>query len=139
MQKPAAKQYRTTNWKMYNTGLRSRGSLSIWLDKDIAWFAGGSGKRGRSPTYSDAAIQFCLSLKSLFGLPLRQSMGLVESLMKLSGLAWSINDFSTIARRQKHLQVVIPYRGRNDALHLPVDSEGAKTTAAMAAWQAYVS
>ena len=87
MPKPAAKQYRTKNWKAYNAGLKSRGSLSIWLDKDMAWFAGGTGKRGRSPIYSDAAIQFCLSLKCLFGLPLRQSMGLIESLLKLSGLA----------------------------------------------------
>jgi len=36
--------------------LKSRGSLSIWLDKEMAWFVGGAGKRGRSPTYSDAAI-----------------------------------------------------------------------------------
>jgi hypothetical protein len=62
MPKPAAKQYRTKNWKAYNAGLKSRGSLSIWLDKDMAWFAGDTGKHGRSPTYSDAAIQFCLSL-----------------------------------------------------------------------------
>lgn len=82
----------------------------------MAWFADGTGKRGRSPTYSDAAIQFCLSLKCQFGLPLRQSMGLVESLLKLSELAWPAPDFSTISRRQKHLQVVIPYRARNDVL-----------------------
>ena len=67
-------------------GLKSRGSLSIWLDKEMNWFAGSSGKRGRSAIYSDAAIQFCLSLKCLFGLPLRQSMGPIESLLALSGL-----------------------------------------------------
>lgn len=92
----------------------------------MAWFAGASGKRGRSPTYSDAAIQFCLSLKCLFGLPLRQSIGLVESLLKLSELDWGVPDFSTVSRRQKHLQVVIPHRVKNDALHLLVDSTGVK-------------
>lgn len=92
----------------------------------MTWFAGSSGKRGRSLTYSDAAIQFCLSLKSLFGLPLRQSIGLVESLLKLSELDWPVPDFSTVSRRQKHLQVVIPHRGRSDALHLLVDSTGVK-------------
>lgn len=126
MPKPPAKRYRTKNWKAYNAGLKSRGSLSIWLDKEMTWFAGSTGKRGRSPTYSDAAIQFCLSLKCLFGLPLRQSMGLVEGLLNLSGLAWPVPDFSTISRRQKHLQVAIPYRGRNAALHLLVDSTGVK-------------
>ncbi len=72
----------------------------------MAWFADGSGKRGRSLTYSDSAIQFRLSLKCLFGLPLRQSIGLVESLLELSGLDWPVPDFSTVSRRQKRLQVV---------------------------------
>lgn len=125
MSKPEQK-YRTTNWSAYNESLKSRGSLCIWLDKEMAWFAGRSGKRGRSATYSDAAIQFCLSLKCLFGLPLRQSLGLVESLLKLSGLDWPVPDFSTVSRRQKRLQVVIPYRGKDEALHLLVDSTGVK-------------
>ncbi len=73
MPKPPSKKYCTQNWKAYNESLKSRGSLSIWFDKEMAWFAGGTGKRGRSATYSDAAIQFCLSLKCLFGLPLRQA------------------------------------------------------------------
>ncbi|MBB5020408.1 hypothetical protein HNQ59_003727 [Chitinivorax tropicus] len=53
-------------------------------------------------------------------------MGLVESLLALSGLDWPIPDFSTISRRQKHLQVTIPYRGGDDALHWLVDSTGVK-------------
>jgi len=126
MPKPPAKQYRTKNWSAYNAALKSRGSLSIWLDKEMAWFAAGTGKRGRQPTYSDAAIQFCLSLKCLFGLPLRQSIGLVESLLKLSGLNWPVPDFSTVSRRQKELEVEIPYRGKTDVLHLLVDSTGVK-------------
>ncbi len=125
MNKPE-KKYRTTNWSEYNKSLKSRGSLCIWLDKEMAWFADGSGKRGRSLTYSDSAIQFCLSLKCLFGLPLRQSIGLVESLLELSGLDWPVPDFSTVSRRQKRLQVVIPYRCNSDVLHLLVDSTGIK-------------
>lgn len=92
----------------------------------MAWFATASGKNGRPVTYSDAAIQFCLSIKCLFGLPLRQSIGMVESLLELAGLDWSVPDFSTVSRRQKCLQVTIPYRGRTDALHLLVDSTGVK-------------
>ena len=126
MAKLAEKKYRTTNWSAYNASLKSRGSLSIWLGKEMACFAGGSGKRGRSPIYSDGAIQFCLSLKCLFGLPLRQSIGLVESLLRLSGLDWPVPDFSTVSRRQKSLQVVIPHRRKNDVLHLLVDSTGVK-------------
>lgn len=63
----------------------------------MAWFAGSSVKRGRSAVYCDAAIQFCLSLKCLFGLPLRQHLGLLESLLKLSALNWPVPDFSTVS------------------------------------------
>ncbi len=126
MTKPAPPKYRTTNWPAYNAALKSRGSLLIWLDKDMAWFAAKSGKRGRSQTFSDAAIQFCLSIKCLFGLPLRQSLGMVESLLKQAGLDWPVPDFSTVSRRQKTLNVSIPYRPSCEGLHLLVDSTGIK-------------
>lgn len=126
MPKPAAPKYCTTNWPAYNAALKARGSLLIWLDRDMAWFAGKSGKRGRNPTFSDAAIQFCLGIKCLFGLPLRQSIGLVEGLLKQAGLDWPVPDFSTVSRRQKTLQVVIPYRPGTEGLHLLVDSTGIK-------------
>ena len=64
----AKKRYKTTNWAQYNASLKARGSLTIWLGKRMTWFAAASGKRGRSPKFSDAAIQFCLTLKNLFGL-----------------------------------------------------------------------
>ena len=88
MSKPRSStpRYRTTNWPSYNAALKSRGSLTIWLDKRMQWFAAASGKRGRSPKFSDAAIQFCLTIKNLFSLALRQAVGFVESLLKLSGL-----------------------------------------------------
>ncbi len=75
--------YRTTHWKQYNAALKARRSPSVWLDKRMAWFAATSGKLGRSSRSSDAAIQFCLTLKNLFGLALRQPTGLVESILKL--------------------------------------------------------
>lgn len=42
----------------------------MWLNPGMQWLGTPSGKRGRSPTVSDAAIQFCLSIKCLFGQPL---------------------------------------------------------------------
>ena len=126
MTKPAPPKYRTTNWSAYNAALKARGSLLIWFDRDMAWFAAKSGKRGRSQTFSDAAIQFCLSIKCLFGLPLRQSLGMVESLLKQAGLDWPVPDFSTVSRRQKTLNVSIPYRPSCEGLHLLVDSTGIK-------------
>jgi hypothetical protein len=118
--------YKTKNWSDYNRALKQRGSLSIWFDAEMAWEAKPSGYRGRQQAYSDAAIQACLTLKVLFGLPLRQTTGFVESLLELVGLDWMVPDFSTLCRRQKTLPVAIPYRGSSGPLHLLVDSTGIK-------------
>ena len=64
--------------------------------------------RWASAKLQRCAIQACLTLKVLFGLPLRQTTGFVESLLKLVGLDWSVPDFSTLCRRQKTLSVAIP-------------------------------
>jgi hypothetical protein len=57
--------------KDYKTALKARGSLLTWLDKDMRWHGSASGKRGRRPKYSEAAIQFCLTIKGLFNFSLR--------------------------------------------------------------------
>jgi len=85
-----------------------------------------TGKRGRQPTYSDAAIQSCLTMKVLFGTALRQTISFVGSLLQLSGLDWSVPNFSTLSRRQKTLAVNIPFRGVMGPLHLLIDSTGIK-------------
>ncbi len=56
--KDAKPRHKTTNWAEYNAALKARGSLTIWLDKDMRWYAPTSSKRGRQQTFSDAAIQF---------------------------------------------------------------------------------
>ncbi len=55
------------------------------------------GKRGRQQAYSDAAIQACLSIKVLFGLPF-QTAGFVESLLDLVGLDWAVPDLRILCR-----------------------------------------
>lgn len=92
----------------------------------MQWYAPADGRTGRQRVFSDAAIQFCLSIKCLFGLALRQCLGLVESLLSLAGLAWKVPDFSTVCRRQKTLRVQLPYRSSTTALDLLVDSTGIK-------------
>lgn len=118
--------YNTKNWSHYNRALKQRGSLSIWFDAEMAWEAKPSGHRGRQRAYSDAAIQACLTMKVLFGLPLRQTTSFVESLLELMELDWSVPDFSTLCRRQKTLPVAIPYLGSPGSLHLLIDSTGIK-------------
>ena len=122
----APTKYKTTNWLSYNDSLKQRGSLSIWFDPEMVWTPPPSGKRGRQQQFSDAAIQTCLTLKVLFGLPLRQTTGFVQSLPRLVGLDWAAPDFSTLCRRQKTLNVSLPYRGSKGPLNLLIDSTGIK-------------
>jgi hypothetical protein len=93
MSKPTPPAYKTRNWPAYNEALRRRGSLTIWFDPEMAWEAAPSGRRGRQQSYSDAAIQTCLTLKVLFGMALRQTTGFVESLLRLIGRDWAVPDF----------------------------------------------
>ena len=126
MSKPVPAPYRTTNGRAYNAALKQGGSLPVWFDPEMEWRAPPSGRRGRPNLFSDAAIQTCLMQKALFGLPLRQTTGLVASLLKLAKLNWPVPDNSTLCRRQNDLTVTIPYRSSTGALHLLVDSTGIK-------------
>lgn len=65
-------------------------------------------------------------MKVLFGMPLRQTTGFVQSLLRLVGLDWPVSDFSTLCRRQRRLNVAIPYCGGKGALNLLIDSTGIK-------------
>ena len=126
MCRPNAPSYKILNWPEYNKALKGRGSLAIWFDPDMIWAATPTGKRGRQPVYSDAAVQTCLTMKVLFGMALRQTTGFVESLLRLISLDWDVPDISTLSRRQKTLAVNIPHRGSQGPLHLLIDSTGIK-------------
>ena len=73
----------------------------------MTWLAPPDGKPGRPAVFSDAAIQFCLTIKVLFKLPLRQTTGMVASLLKMADLDWAVPDYTTLCRRQKILAVQI--------------------------------
>ena len=126
MSKPSPARHRTTTWSSHTASLRKRGSLLIWPDKAMSWLALPDGKPCRPAVFPDPAIQFCLSIKVLFKLPLRQTTGMVASLLKLAGLDWDVPDCTTLCRRQKTLAVQIPCRRADGPLNLLVDSTGIK-------------
>ena len=105
---PSAPGYRTSSWSRCNAALARRGSLSVWSDADLDWRAARTGKRGHPEVFSDQAIQTCLTLKVLFGLPLRQTVGLVAILIKMAGLDWPVPDWSTLCCRQASISIPIP-------------------------------
>lgn len=57
---------------------KQRLALLIWFDPEMARVPPPSDKRGQQQSFSDSAIQACLTLKVLFGMPLRQTTGFVE-------------------------------------------------------------
>ena len=75
------KTYVVRNWNEYETILRSRGSLTVWLgltDGKLAnWDAPRPKRRkpGRQPKYSDHAIETAVTLGMVFGLASRQTEG----------------------------------------------------------------
>ena len=79
-----------TNWKAYEAGLRQRGSLTIWFtDEAIAAWRAAPGGQTR---YSDLAIETSLILRAVFHQPLRQTEGLVGSLLGLMDLDLPVPD-----------------------------------------------
>ncbi|EMH1540924.1 IS5-like element ISAba13 family transposase, partial [Acinetobacter baumannii] len=52
--------------------------------------------------------------------------GFVQSLIHLCGLNWIAPDYTTICRRQQHIDIVISYQKSCDGLYLIVDSTGLK-------------
>jgi hypothetical protein len=70
--------FKVTNWAEYETGLRRRGSLTLWVTEQAidAWGAERRATPGGQATYSDSAIQPCLMLRTAFKLALRQAEGL---------------------------------------------------------------
>ena len=126
MNKPTLKIYSTLNWSTYNRALINRGNIAIWFDPKTQWYAQANGKQSRNQTSSDAAIQCCLMIKSLFRLSLRMVTGFVQSLIKLCGLDWTAPDYSTICRRQRHIDITIGYQKSSGGFHLLIDSTGLK-------------
>ena len=100
------------------------GSLLIWLDKEMIWLAPHDGSPGRPAMFLNAAIQVCLTIKDFFKLPLRQTAGMVASLLKLANLACAVPEYMILCRRQKTLAVQIPNRRADGPLNLLLDSTG---------------
>ncbi len=116
-----------TNWPAYEAGLRARGSLTVWFTAEAirAWRADPRTTRGGQPRYSALAITTALTLRTVFHLALRQTEGLMASIIGLLGLDLAVPDHSTMSRRAETLEVPRP-RGGREPVHLLVDSTGLK-------------
>jgi hypothetical protein len=116
-----------TNWAAYDASLRQRGNLTVWFTDEAiaAWQAAPRITRGGQAWYSPLAILTALTLRAVFHLALRQTEGLIGSIIRLLGLTLTVPDHSTLSRRAETLEVPQPRSGAGP-LHLLVDSTGLK-------------
>lgn len=128
---PRKDSHKVQNWQSYNDSLKKRGKITIWFSPRLLHIWKSIDVRKVSvgeQTYPDVVIEFCLVIKHIYHLPLRQTIGFVEDLLLLHGLEnCSIPNFSTLSRRSKNLSVsyAASSKGKKD-LHLIVDSTGLK-------------
>ena len=125
------KAYRVRNWREYETGLRARGSLTVWLGLTDGKLANWNSPRptrrkpGRQRQYSNHAIETTVTLGLVFGLASRQTEGFLCSLLTLLNLDNDVPDHSTISRRKARLRKVASYERRTvKPVHLLIDSSG---------------
>jgi hypothetical protein len=121
--------YRVKNWREHDQSLRYRGDITLWFSQEAidAWTPPQTGKRGAQPVYADTAIETALTLRLLFGLPLRQIEGFLGSLLRLMDLTLPGPDHTTLSRR--HATVAIQRqvdRASQRPIDLIVDSTGLK-------------
>ena len=125
------KAYRVRNWREYETGLRARGSLTVWLGLTDGKLANWNSPRptrrkpGRQRQYSHHAIETTVTLGLVFGLASRQTEGFLRSLLTLLNLDNDVPDHSTISRRKARLGKVASSERRTvKPVHLRIDSSG---------------
>jgi hypothetical protein len=122
--------YRVRNWSEYNQSLVKRGSITIWIDAEgIAnWHPEPAGKRqrGGQVRYSDRAIECLLLLKSVYGLPYRQTIGFAQSIFDLMDAAVELPDYTLLCKRSKDFDVDLAPNGCDEPKHIVVDSTGLK-------------
>ena len=118
-------RHRVANSAAHDAALRQRGSLTVWFtDAAIAaWKAEPRTTRGGQPRYSPPAITTALTLRVVLRLALRQTEGLIGSILVLLGLDLAVPDHSTLSRRAETLEVASPRPG-SAPVHLLVDTTG---------------
>jgi hypothetical protein len=119
-------RHRVTNWAEYDAALRQRGSLTVWFSDEAiaAWRAEPRATRGGQPHYSALAIKTALTLRAVFRLALRQTEGLIGSILHLLGLDLTVPDHSTLSRRAETLAIANLSPNPRGPVHLLVDSTG---------------
>lgn len=98
-------RFQVTNWAAYGACLRRRGSLTLWVSNKAitAWRAAPRQTLGGQARYSQTPVETALMFRLVFHQPLRQTEGLLGSLLDLVGVALPVPDHTPISRRAAQL------------------------------------
>lgn len=121
-------RFKVTTWAAYEAGLRRRGSLTLWVSDEAmaAWRAAPRMTPGGQARYSHTAIETALMVRLVFHQPLRQTEGLLGSLLELLGVDLPVPDHTTISRRAARLTPVLASALPDGPVTLVIDSTGLK-------------
>jgi hypothetical protein len=127
----AKQKYRITNWSEYNSALKKRGSLTLWIEEGFekTWYASAASenaKRGRPLVYSDTCIKLMATIRHIFKLALRQLEGFLTSLFSMLKIELRVPEFSRISRRMAGTLSSLSYPAPQEPIHLVIDSSGLK-------------
>ena len=114
------------NWPAYDRALVQRGDVTLWLAPEAitTWAAAGVGQRGGPRQDSDLAIATALTLRRIVPLPLRQTEGVLTSIVWMLDLDLSAPDHTTRSRRGQHLAPTVRRASAGAGTPLIVDSPG---------------
>ncbi|MDP3980924.1 MAG: IS5 family transposase [Chlamydiota bacterium] len=123
--------YKVKNWSEYNRSLKNRGSITLWMSEEVMeqWYYQGEKQKGGQYKYSDNCIEACCIVRKVYRLALRQTEGLVESIMEILQLALEVPDYTVLCRRAKALKissVLVRKINKGEPLHIVMDSTGLK-------------
>lgn len=119
------------NWPEYNQALINRGNIAPLIEEALSSNAliidRKSHQVGRPKRYSDELILLILTIRELFQLPLRQTIGFTAWLFGSLSLAYLLPDYTTLSRRMQKLNVdFTKHLKKDEPITLLIDSSGFK-------------
>ncbi|HBR70625.1 TPA: IS5 family transposase [Candidatus Dependentiae bacterium] len=116
------------NWSQYNKNLVQRGNIDLWISEDIVewWYLNKTAGKGRPFTYTDKAIETCLSIAYLFGMPLRMTEGFMNSFFKREKIPLKAPCYTQLSRRASTIKLPEVRIPRGIQIHGAIDSTGLK-------------